>query len=98
MCGGEFAFKNRLCWLIVGRKFTIFSLSYFEFESTVFKYKPSGGAYIRRGHLTEGFALPVLRAYVWRGLFSEFYSIFSNSSRSIQVSRLKYPICKKLLV
>ena len=43
MCGGEFAFKNRLCWLIVGRKFTIFSLSYFEFESTVFKYKPSGG-------------------------------------------------------
>ena len=49
MCGGEFAFKNRLCWLIVGRKFTIFSLSYFEFESTVFKYKPSGGGLIFGG-------------------------------------------------
>ena len=39
------------------------------------KYKPPG-AYIRRGDLTEGF----LRydfggAYIWRGLFSEFYGI-----------------------
>ena len=39
---------------MVGRKFTVFSLFYFVFEGTVFKYKHSG-AYIRRGHLTKGF-------------------------------------------
>ena len=38
---------------MVGRKFTVFSLFYFVFEGTVFKYKPSR-AYIRRGHLTKG--------------------------------------------
>ena len=41
-------------------------------------YKP-GGAYIRRGDLTEGFSrydfegLIFGGAYTWRGLFSEFY-------------------------
>ena len=24
MYGGKFAFQNRLCWLMVGRKFTVF--------------------------------------------------------------------------
>ena len=33
-----------------------------------------GGAYIRRGDLTEGFfALRFWGAYIWRGLFLEFY-------------------------
>ena len=47
-------FKNQLRELIVGRKFTVFSLFYFVFDGTVFKYKPPG-AYIQRGHLTKGF-------------------------------------------
>ena len=38
------------------------------------KYKPPG-AYIRRVDLTEGFLLFEFRAYIWRGLFSEFYGI-----------------------
>ena len=43
-------------------------------------YKPPG-AYIWRGHLTEGFlryrigGLIFGGAYTWRGLFSEFYGI-----------------------
>ena len=45
-------------------------------------YKPSG-AYIRRGDLTDVFLLCefgeliVVGAYTWRGLFSEFYGIYS---------------------
>ena len=44
------------------------------------KYKPPG-AYIWRGHLTEGFlhywfgGLIFEGAYTWRGLFSEFYGM-----------------------
>ena len=54
MYRGKFAFQNRLGYLIVRGKFTVFSLFYFVFEGTVFKYQPLW-AYIRRGHLTEGF-------------------------------------------
>ena len=59
--------------LIVGRKFTVLALR------AISKYKP----YIWRGDLTEGFF--ALRgwgrgggAYIWRGLFSEFYGMFLN--------------------
>ena len=30
-----------------------------------------GGAYIRRGDLTEGFCVTILGAYIWRGLYME---------------------------
>ena len=57
--------------LIVGSKFTVFALFYFEFEGNE--------AYMWRGDLTEGFLryrfgeLIFRGAYTWRGLFSEFY-------------------------
>ena len=38
----------------MGRKFTIFALFYFVFEGK-FQVQAPGGAYIRRGDLTEGF-------------------------------------------
>ena len=81
MYGGEFAFQNRLGQLVVGRKFTIFALFYFVFESK-FHVQAPRGAYIRRGDLTEGFlrshfeGLIFGGAYTWRDLFSEFYSIY----------------------
>ena len=71
---------------MVGRKFTVFSLFYFVFEGTVFKYKPPR-AYIRRGHLTEGFlhyefeGLLFGGAYTWRGLFSEFYGMLRRRNK-----------------
>jgi len=38
----------------------------------IFQVQAPGGAYISRGDLTEGFfALPVWRAYIWRGLYME---------------------------
>ena len=80
--GGKFAFQIDWASLIVGSKFTVFALFYFVFESNFSKYKPLG-AYIWRGDLTEVFLRFFLRfftpifggAYMWRGLFSEFYSM-----------------------
>ena len=65
------------------RKFIIFALFYFVFESK-FHVQAPRGAYIRTGDLTKGFlryhfeGLIFGGAYRWRGLFSEFYGIFSS--------------------
>ena len=53
---GNLCFKIDWASLIVGRKFTVFTLFYFVFEGN-FQVQAPGGAYI------------------WRGLFSEFYDI-----------------------
>ena len=74
-------FKTDLASLIVGMKFIVFSLFCFVFEGN-FQVQAPGGAYIRRGDLTEGFlryefgGLIFGGAYTWRGLFSEFYGNF----------------------
>ena len=54
MYEGKFAFQNRLSWLVVGRKFTIFALFCFVLEGK-FQVQAPRGTYIRRGDLTEGF-------------------------------------------
>ena len=66
--------------LIVGSKFTIFSLFCFVFEGNFPGTSPWGDN-IWRGNLTKGFlryrfgGLIFGGAYTWRGLFSEFYGI-----------------------
>ena len=75
-------FKIDWASLIVGKKFTVFALFCFVFEGNFQVQAPrrGGGAYIRRGDLTDGFlryefgGLIFGAAYTWRGLFSEFYS------------------------
>ena len=73
-------FKTDLTSLIVGSKFTGFSLFYFVFEDNFPSTSPRG-AYIWRGDLTKGFlryrfgGLIFGGAYTWRGLFSEIYGI-----------------------
>ena len=59
--------------LIVESKFTIFALFYFVFEGNSPSTSPrGGGAYVRRGDLTEGFCITGLcSAYIWRGLYME---------------------------
>ena len=47
-------FKIDWASLIVGIKFTVFSFFFFVFEGN-FQVQAPGGAYIRRGDLTEGF-------------------------------------------
>ena len=49
---GNWRFK--FDWVGLGRKFTTFALFYFVFEGK-FQVQSPGGAYIRRGDLTEGF-------------------------------------------
>ena len=74
---GNLRFKIDWVSLIVGNKFTIFALFYFEFEGNFRRTSPRG-AYIWRGDLTEDFlryrfwGLIFGGAYTWRGLFSEF--------------------------
>ena len=66
--------------LIVGSKCTVLALFYFVFEGNFPSTSPRR-VYIWRGDLTEGFfALPVWGAYIWRGLFSEFYGNFAQIS------------------
>ena len=68
--------KKHGSWKILARSRSlesVFALLYFVLEGNFPGTRPRG-AYICRGDLTEGFfALPVWGAYIWRGLFSEFY-------------------------
>ena len=60
--------------LIFGRKFAVFALFYFVFEGN-FQVK-APGELIFGGRFNGGFfALRVYGAYIWTGLFSEFYGI-----------------------
>ena len=68
---GNLHFKIDWASLKVESKFIVFALSYFAFEGNFPSTSPQG-----RDNVTDGFlALPVWGAYIWRGLFSEFYSI-----------------------
>ena len=51
---GNLRFKIDWASLIVGRRFTVFALFYFVFESN-FQVQAQGGASIWRGNFTEGF-------------------------------------------
>ena len=62
---GNFRFKLDWASLIVGSKFTVFTLFYFVFEGNFSSTSPQG-AYVWRGDLTEGF----LR-YQFGGLYLE---------------------------
>ena len=67
---GNLRLKIDWASLIVGSKFTIFALFYFVFEGN-FQEQASGGLYLE-GRFNGGFfALPVLGAYIWRGLYME---------------------------
>ena len=87
MYGRKFAFQNRLGLLVVGRKFTISALFYFVFVGN-FQIQVPRGDFIRRSDLTEGFlrydfsGLIFGWTYTWTRLFSEFYGIHRQKSRT----------------
>ena len=63
----------------MGRKFTIFALFYFGFEDKFQVQAPRGGLY-SEGRFNGGFfALRFWGAYTWRGLFSEFYGMYTGT-------------------
>ena len=70
---GNLRLKIDWASLTVGR-ITVFALFYFVFECN-FQVQAPRGLYLE-GRFNGGFfALRVLGAYIWRGLFSEFYGI-----------------------
>ena len=77
---GNLRFQIDWASLIVGRKFTVFTLFDFVFEGN-FQVQAPGELIFGEGDLTEGFlryefgGLIFGGAYTWRGLFSEFYGI-----------------------
>ena len=72
---GNLRFKIDCASLIVESKFIVFALFYFVFEGNFPSTSPRGGLYLE-GRFNGGFfALPVWGAYIWRGLFSQFYGI-----------------------
>ena len=73
---GNLLFKIDCASLVVGRKFSVFALVYFVFEGNFQVQAPPGGGLYLEGRINGGF-FPLRvwggGAYIWRGLFSEFY-------------------------
>ena len=70
-------FKINWASLTVATKLTVFALFYFVLEGN-FQVQSPGGVYLD-GRFNGGFfALRVWGAYIWRGLFSEFYGKFKK--------------------
>ena len=88
-------FKIDWASLIVGGKFAVFALFYFLFKGNFPYYKPPRGLYLE-GQCNGGFfALTVWGAYIWRGLFSEFYGMrFKISSFSCGPTNTAIHACK----
>ena len=63
----KFAFQNRLGYLLVGRKFTIFALFYFVFEGKFQVQAPRGGLYLE-GWFNVRFCLTILGDLYLEGL------------------------------
>ena len=88
--------------LQLGGKFTVFAFFYFVFGGNVPSTKPPRD-YLD-GRFNGGvFALPVwgglyleTRAYTWRGLFSEFYSINFIKKREKLLYLLQLTVIKQL--
>ena len=60
--------RQKIDWAcLVGKKFTVFALFCFVFEGN-FQVQAPGGAYFRRGDLTEGFCVKSLGGLYLEGL------------------------------
>ena len=71
------SFKIDWASLTVATKLTVFALFYFVLEGN-FQVQSPGGVYLD-GRFNGGFfALRVWGAYIWRGIFSEFYGKFKK--------------------
>ena len=59
----------------MGTKFTIFALFYFVFEGK-FQVQAPGGAYIRRGDLTEGFLRHDFGGLIFGGAYFRNFTVY----------------------
>ena len=79
---GNMCFKIDWAGLILGRKFNVFRF-YLVFEGNLQVQAPRGGLYLEGSFNGGFFASRVWGAYIWRGLFSEFYGIFFLLSNAL---------------
>ena len=73
---GNLHFKIDWASLIVGSKFTVFSLFYFVFEGNFPSTSP-GGTYIRRGDFTEGFLCYEFGGLIHGGAYFRNFTVVS---------------------
>ena len=64
--------------LKIGSKFAIFASFYFVFEGKFQVQAPLGGLYLEGRFNGGSFALLFWGAYIWRGLFAEFYGTLAQ--------------------
>ena len=83
---GNLRFKIDWASLIVGRKFTVFALSYFVFEGKFQAQAPrppsrggGGGPYIQRGDLMEGFLRYKFGGLIHGRAYFRNFMVFKNS-------------------
>ena len=85
MYGANFRFKIDWASLVFGKKFAVI-LCFTLYYKTISKYKPpagEGGRLYLEGRLNGRFlALRAWGAYIWRGLFSEFYTVYFLSKKT----------------
>ena len=67
-------FKIDWASLVVGRKFAVFALFFFVFEGNVQLQAP-GGAYIRRGDLTEEFLCYEFGELIFGGAYFRNFTV-----------------------
>ena len=72
---GKFAFQKSIGLALQLEVNLLFLLYFTLYLMAIFQVQASGGGYIWKGDLLEGFWVTRLGAYTWRGLFSEFYGI-----------------------
>ena len=87
--GGKFAFRE-IDWvsLIVGSKFTFVLPCFTLYLRAIFQVQAPGGLYLERRFNGGVFALRVWGAYIWKGLFSEFYGterIYGLSKKELEM-------------
>ena len=94
MYGGKICVKKSIMLAYSWKEIYHFFLSFTLYLRALFSGTSPWGACIRRDHLTEGFLHYRFGELMFGGAyFRDFTVFFQNSSRSIQVSRLQYPIC-----
>ena len=78
---GNLHFKIDWASLIVGRKFTVFALSYFAFEGNFPSTSPPGDYIWNRGDLTEGFLPYQFGGLIHGGAYFRNFTVFCQTSK-----------------
>ena len=98
---GNLRFNIDWASLIFGSKFTVLHC-FTLYLRAISKYKPPGGLYLEGRFNGALFALRFWGAYIWRGLFSEFYGSFGQflfaHSLFWEILMLKLPFAEMVIL